>query len=105
MTCYVLFHKFERKYRTYVSLKSKLLHPPRAYPGHLTPLPSRGRREFDYQSLPRGGEFELSPPISCEISGVVSYHEGILGDPIPRADSRGEGKSKQEEKYGTKKSK
>ena len=28
---------------TYVSVKSKLQHaPPRAYPGHLTPLPSRG---------------------------------------------------------------
>ena len=28
----------------YVSVKSKLQHapPPRAYPGHLTPLPSRG---------------------------------------------------------------
>ena len=26
----------------YVSVKSKLQHPPRAYPVHLTPLPSRG---------------------------------------------------------------
>ena len=33
----------ELKLRVNVSVKSKLQHaPPRAYPGHLTPLPSRG---------------------------------------------------------------
>ena len=32
------------RFETYVSVKSKLQHapPPGAYPGHLTPLPSRG---------------------------------------------------------------
>ena len=39
-------------------------------PGH-TP----GRREFDYQSLPGGG-VGVGVGISCEISGVVSYHGG-----------------------------
>ena len=39
----------------YVSVKSKLQHPPPppAYPG----IPP-GRREFDHQSLPGGGEFD-----------------------------------------------
>ena len=34
----------ERIKLVYISVKSKLQHPPppRAYPGHLTPLPSRG---------------------------------------------------------------
>ena len=40
-------------------------------------------REFDYQSLPRGGEFDphalgvenLNCTL-CEISGVASYHRG-----------------------------
>ena len=36
---------YNREKTVYVSVKSKLPHappPPRAYPGHLTPLPSRG---------------------------------------------------------------
>ena len=34
--------------------------PPRAYPGHLTPLPPRGGGNLII-SLPGGGEFELHP--------------------------------------------
>ena len=45
-----------------VSVKSKLQYsPPQAYSGHLTPLSSPGRKEFDYESLPGGGEFEPWP--------------------------------------------
>ena len=43
---------------SYVSVKSKLQHPrgiPRAFDTFAVP----GRREFDYQSLPGGGEFKL----------------------------------------------
>ena len=46
--------------RDYVAVKSKLKHPPRAYPGHLTSFPARegGNLEFDELSLPGGGEFD-----------------------------------------------
>ena len=45
--------------RSNVSVKSKLQHaPPRAFDPFAVP----GRREFDHQSLPGGGEFELHPP-------------------------------------------
>ena len=52
---------------------------PRAFDTFAVP----GRREFDYQSLPGGGEFDphalgvgiwTAPSISCEISGLTSYH-------------------------------
>ena len=42
---------------------------PRAFDTFAVP-----RREFDYQSLPGGGEFELHPRFLCKIFGVASYH-------------------------------
>ena len=39
-----------------------------------------GRREFDYQSLPSGGEFELHPRFQVK-SLAVSYHgDAVLED-------------------------
>ena len=42
----------------YVSVKSKLQHPP---PGAFDTFAVPGRREFDYQNLPGGGEFDPHP--------------------------------------------
>ena len=56
----VFFFRFPEVERMVcVSVKSKLQHapPPRAYPGHLTPLPSRGGGNLII-SLPGGGEFD-----------------------------------------------
>ena len=46
---------------TYVSVKSKLQLAPPGIPRAFDPFTVPGRREFDYQSLPGGGEFELHP--------------------------------------------
>ena len=46
---------------TYVSVKSKLQHAPPGIPRAFDTFAVPGRREFDYQSLPGGGEFELHP--------------------------------------------
>ena len=45
----------------YVSDKSKLQHAPRGIPRAFDTFAVLGRREFDYQSLPGDGEFELHP--------------------------------------------
>ena len=45
----------------YVSVKSKLQHPPPGIPRAFDTFAVPGRREFDDQSLPGGGEFELHP--------------------------------------------
>ena len=55
--------------------------PPGAYPGRLTPLPSRRGVNFDFQGLPGGGEFDphalgVGSLNSCETSGVASNHGG-----------------------------
>ena len=43
-----------------VSVKSKLQHPPPpGIPWAFDTFAVAGRREFDYQSLPGGGEFDL----------------------------------------------
>ena len=44
-----------------VSVKSKLQHAPPGIPWAFDTFAVPGRREFDYQSLPGGGEFELHP--------------------------------------------
>ena len=58
---------------------------PRAYPGHLTPLPSRGGGNLIIRVFQgvgtlipvcQGWGIGTAPSISCEISGVVSYHGG-----------------------------
>ena len=41
-----------------VSVKSKLQHAPPGIPRAFDTFDVPGRREFDYQSLPRGGEFD-----------------------------------------------
>ena len=41
-----------------VSVKSKLQHAPPGISRAFDTLDVPGRREFDYQSLPRGGEFD-----------------------------------------------
>ena len=45
---------------SYVSVKSKLQHlpPPLGIPRAFDTFAVPGRKEFDYQSLPGGGEFE-----------------------------------------------
>ena len=51
--------------------------PPPAYPGHLTPLPSRGGGNLII-SLSGGGEFELHPRFPR--FGVASYvRRGVRG--------------------------
>ena len=45
----------------YVSVKSKLQHAPPGIPRAFDTFAVPGRREFDDQSLPGGGEFELHP--------------------------------------------
>ena len=45
----------------YVSVKWKLQHDPPGIPRAFDTFPVPGRREFDDQSLPGGGEFELLP--------------------------------------------
>ena len=49
----------ERNNLAYVSVKSKLQHaPPPGIPRAFDTFAVPGRREFDYQSLPWGGEFD-----------------------------------------------
>ena len=81
-----LFHRFPN----YVSVKSKLQHaPPRAYPGHLTPLPSRGAgggnliiRVFQgvgiWSPCFRGGEFELHPQFHVK---SLAW-QAVMGDAV-----------------------
>ena len=52
--------------------------PPRAYRGHLTPFSVPGGREFDYQSLPGGGEFELHPQFHVKSLAL----RAIMGDAV-----------------------
>ena len=56
---------------TYVSVKSKLQHalPPPGIPQTFDNFAVPGRREFDYQSLPGGGEFELHPRFQVKAMG------------------------------------
>ena len=70
-----------------VSLKSKLQHPPWAYPGHLTPLPFRGKgnliiRVFQWVGnlIPRnrGGEFEMHPRFHVK---SLAW-QAIMGDAV-----------------------
>ena len=65
----------------YRSNRSFNMPPPRAYPGHLTPLPSRGGgnliiRVFQgwgiWSPCFRGGEIWAPSSISCKIFGVAS---------------------------------
>ena len=73
--------------RIYVSVKSKLQHapPPSGIPRAFDTFAVPGRREFHYQSLPGGGEFDphalgvgnLNCTLdSSKIFGVASYHGG-----------------------------
>ena len=49
----------KRHNHAYVSVKSKLQHPPPpGIPRAFDTFVVQGRREFDYQSRPRGGEFD-----------------------------------------------
>ena len=59
--------------------------PPRAYPGHLTPLPSRGGGNLIIRvfqgvgnliPMCQGWGIRTAPSISCELSGVASYYWG-----------------------------
>ena len=60
------------------TVRSKLQHPPpRAYPVHLTPLPSRGGGNLTI-SLPGGGEFELHPRF--QVKSLA--RQAIMGDAV-----------------------
>ena len=72
-------------YQSYWSFNILLPPPPPGIPRAFDTFAVPGRREFDYQSLPGCGEFDphvlgwgiwTAPSISCEISGVTSYHGG-----------------------------
>ena len=53
---------YNREKTVYVSVKSKLPHaPPPGIPRAFDTFAVPGRREFDYQSLPAGGEFGQHP--------------------------------------------
>ena len=61
-----------------VSVKSKLQHaPPPGKPRAFDTFAVPGRREFDYQSFPGGGEFELHPRFH-----VKSLAWRAMGDPV-----------------------
>ena len=54
-----LYGKFASYFSSYnVSVKSKLQHAPPGIPRAFDTFAVPGRREFDYQSLPAGGEFD-----------------------------------------------
>ena len=76
--------------RFYVSVKSKLQHPP---PPRHTPafdiFPVPGKREFDYQSLPGGGEFDPHRlgvgNLNCTLDFMWNLWRGelyIMGDAV-----------------------
>ena len=63
----------------------RLQHPPRAHPGHLTPLPSRGGGNLIIRffqgvgnliPMHEGWGIWTTPSISCKIFGVASYNWG-----------------------------
>ena len=62
----------------YVSVKSKLQHPPPGIPRAFDNFAVPGRREFDHQSLPGGGEFELHPRF--HVKSLV--WQVIMGDAV-----------------------
>ena len=69
-----------------VSVKSKLQHAPPGKPWAFDTFAVPGRREFDYQRLPRGGEFDphalgvgnLNSTLDF-MFGVASYHWELWG--------------------------
>ena len=63
---------------TNVSVKSKLQHPPPGIPRAFDTFAVPRRREFDYQSLPGGGEFELNPRF--HVKSLV--WRAIIGDAV-----------------------
>ena len=69
----------------YRSNRSFNMPPPRAYPGHSTPLPSRGGGNLIIRvfqgvgnliPMLKGWGIWTAPSISCKIFGVASYHWG-----------------------------
>ena len=68
--------------RFYVSVKSKLQHAsPPGIPRAFDTFAAPGRREFDYQSLPRGGEFELHPRFHVKsLAWRAIMRDAVLGD-------------------------
>ena len=69
------------------SVKSKLQHapPPPGIPRAFDTFAVPGRSEFDYQSLPGGGEFELNPRFHVK---SLAWR-AIMGDAAVLEDFRG----------------
>ena len=63
-----------------VSVKSKLQHAPPGIPWAFDTFAVPGRREFDYQSLPGGGEFELHPRFHVKSLAWRAMGDAVLED-------------------------
>ena len=75
--------------RDNVSVKSKLQHappPPRGIPQAFDTFAVLGRREFDYQSLPGGGEFELHPRFHVKSLAWRAIMGGAVLEDFPGKD-------------------
>ena len=54
--------------------------PPPGIPRAFDTFAAPGRREFDYQSLPRGGEFELHPRFHVKYWAWRATGDAVLED-------------------------